>query len=121
MSDPQTTASGSSGSDINERAASRPNWIEKEPSRTGPPCSPGTSGTVSRNAFSLLRPVELDELPAHPLHQAREVFFHIDGGPGVGSVLQTRTPLGTPTNTRPPPRLGEHTAEVLSEWGTVST
>ena len=25
---------------------------------------------------------ELDELPAHPLHQAREVFFQIDGGPG---------------------------------------
>src|SRR5690242_4251431 len=27
---------------------------------------------------------ELDELPQHPLHRARETFFEIDGGPGVG-------------------------------------
>jgi len=60
---------------------------------------------------------ELDELPDHPLHRAREVFFTIDGGPGVGPVRQVRTPLGTPTSPRPPPRQGEHTHDVLAEYG----
>jgi alpha-methylacyl-CoA racemase len=58
---------------------------------------------------------ELDELPAHPLHQAREVFFRIDG------ALQVRTPIGMPANPRKPPKLGEHTEAVLTDWGTVST
>ena len=60
---------------------------------------------------------ELDELPAHPLHQAREVFFTIDGGPGVGPLRQVRTPLGAPAAPRPPPRHGEHTREVLADYG----
>ncbi|HEY0192949.1 MAG TPA: CoA transferase, partial [Kofleriaceae bacterium] len=60
---------------------------------------------------------ELDELDAHPLHQAREVFFTIDGGPGIGPLRQTRTPLGTPRAPGPPPRQGEHTAAVLAEYG----
>jgi crotonobetainyl-CoA:carnitine CoA-transferase CaiB-like acyl-CoA transferase len=60
---------------------------------------------------------ELDELPDHPLHRAREVFFTIDGGPGVGPVQQVRTPLGTPRSPRPPPRQGEHTRAVLAEYG----
>jgi alpha-methylacyl-CoA racemase len=60
---------------------------------------------------------ELDELAAHPLHEAREVFFTIDGGAGVGPLLQTRTPLGTPKAPLPPPRLGQHTREVLGEYG----
>ena len=60
---------------------------------------------------------ELDELPDHPLHRAREVFFTIDGGAGVGPIQQTRTPLGTPSSPRPPPRHGEHTREVLAEYG----
>lgn len=60
---------------------------------------------------------ELDELPEHPLHRAREVFFTIDGGPGVGPVRQVRTPLGTPKSPRPPPRQGEHTRDVLAEYG----
>ena len=61
--------------------------------------------------------LEPTELPEHPLHQAREVFFSIDGGAGVGPVMQVRTPLGTPRAPRPPPRLGEHTAAVLAEYG----
>jgi alpha-methylacyl-CoA racemase len=61
--------------------------------------------------------VELDELAAHPLHQAREVFFSVDGGPGVGPMQQIRTPLGTPANPLPPPKLGEHTRAVLGEYG----
>lgn len=60
---------------------------------------------------------ELAELPDHPLHKAREVFFSIDGGEGVGPVLQVRTPLGTPRAPGPPPRLGQHTQQVLAEYG----
>jgi crotonobetainyl-CoA:carnitine CoA-transferase CaiB-like acyl-CoA transferase len=60
---------------------------------------------------------ELDELPEHPLHRAREVFFTIDGGAGVGPIQQVRTPIGTPKAPRPPPRHGEHTGEVLAEYG----
>ena len=61
--------------------------------------------------------LELDELPSHPLHRAREVFFEIDGGAGVGKVMQVRTPVGTPRQTTMPPRLGEHTRDVLREFG----
>ncbi|MBA3451883.1 MAG: CoA transferase [Deltaproteobacteria bacterium] len=61
--------------------------------------------------------LETGELPDHPLHRAREVFFTIDGGEGVGPVLQVRTPLGTPTNPGPPPRLGQHSKAVLAEYG----
>jgi crotonobetainyl-CoA:carnitine CoA-transferase CaiB-like acyl-CoA transferase len=60
---------------------------------------------------------ELDELADHPLHRAREVFFTIDGGAGVGPIQQVRTPLGMPNPPRPPPRHGEHTRDVLTEYG----
>jgi len=60
--------------------------------------------------------LELEELPSHPLHAAREVFFTVDGGP-AGPLQQCRTPLGTPTASRPPPALGQHTKEVLAEYG----
>jgi crotonobetainyl-CoA:carnitine CoA-transferase CaiB-like acyl-CoA transferase len=61
--------------------------------------------------------LELDELSAHPLHQAREVFFHIDGGPGVGEILQVRTPVGRPkAPVAPPPKLGQQSREVLAEY-----
>jgi crotonobetainyl-CoA:carnitine CoA-transferase CaiB-like acyl-CoA transferase len=60
---------------------------------------------------------EPDELHAHPLHAAREVFFTIDGGAGVGPIQQTRTPLGMPRAPSPPPRLGEHSREVLADYG----
>ncbi len=61
--------------------------------------------------------VEVDELADHPLHRAREVFFTIDGGDKVGPIRQIRTPIGKPTNALPPPRLGQHTREVLGEYG----
>jgi len=66
----------------------------------------------------LVEPVlEVDELAAHPLHQARGVFFEIDGGDGIGPLQQVRTPVGTPANASPPPRLGQHTRDVLLEYG----
>lgn len=61
--------------------------------------------------------LECEELSAHPLHAAREVFFSIDGGTGVGPVAQIRTPVGAPANPLPPPKLGEHTRDVLAEYG----
>ena len=60
---------------------------------------------------------EPDELYEHPVHRAREVFFTVDGGPGIGPLRQLRTPLGTPKSPRPPPKHGEHTREVLAEYG----
>jgi len=60
---------------------------------------------------------EVDELPAHPLHRAREVFFELDAGAGIGRIAQLRTPVGRPRDPRPPPRHGEHTREVLAEYG----
>jgi alpha-methylacyl-CoA racemase len=60
--------------------------------------------------------LELDELAAHPLHVAREVFFTLDGG-ALGPIAQVRTPLGTPASPRLPPTLGQHSREVLTEYG----
>lgn len=64
--------------------------------------------------------LDVDELADHPLHRARGVFFSIDGGPDVGPIRQLRTPLGLPHHPRRPPRLGEHTNEVLAEFGLES-
>jgi alpha-methylacyl-CoA racemase len=55
--------------------------------------------------------LEPSELEAHPLHRERGVFFRLDG------ALQVRTPVGEATASRPAPRLGQHTAEVLAEMG----
>jgi crotonobetainyl-CoA:carnitine CoA-transferase CaiB-like acyl-CoA transferase len=61
--------------------------------------------------------LEPDELAAHPLHAARGVFFEIDGGPGVGTISQVRTPVGAPEAPRHPPKLGEQSREVLRDYG----
>jgi crotonobetainyl-CoA:carnitine CoA-transferase CaiB-like acyl-CoA transferase len=60
--------------------------------------------------------LEVDELSSHPLHQARGVFFEITGADGA-PLPQIRTPVGTPTSAGAPPRLGQHTREVLAEYG----
>jgi crotonobetainyl-CoA:carnitine CoA-transferase CaiB-like acyl-CoA transferase len=60
--------------------------------------------------------LEVDELSSHPLHQARGVFFEITGADGA-PLPQIRTPVGTPTNAGAPPRLGQHTRDVLVEYG----
>ena len=59
--------------------------------------------------------LELDEVAAHPLHQARGVFFSLPGD--TGPVQQVRTPLGAPAERRLAPRLGQHSREVLAEYG----
>jgi crotonobetainyl-CoA:carnitine CoA-transferase CaiB-like acyl-CoA transferase len=61
--------------------------------------------------------LEPGELPAHPLHAARDVFFTIDGGDGVGPVMQVRTPVGAPASPTAPPALGAHSKVVLADYG----
>jgi alpha-methylacyl-CoA racemase len=60
--------------------------------------------------------LELDELRDHPLHRARDVFFTIDDGSG-GEVVQVKTPVGPASARRLPPTLGQHSREVLAEYG----
>lgn len=60
--------------------------------------------------------LELDEVAHHPQVQARDLFFSLDGG-SLGPVKQLRTPLGTPAAKRLAPALGQHSREVLAEYG----
>jgi len=60
--------------------------------------------------------LELEELPDHPLHRSRGVFFTIDGGE-LGPIGQVRTPVGAPARPTAPPWLGQHSREVLAEYG----
>jgi crotonobetainyl-CoA:carnitine CoA-transferase CaiB-like acyl-CoA transferase len=60
--------------------------------------------------------LELTEVADHPQHAERGMFFAIDGGE-LGPMVGVRTPLGTPRVDRIAPQLGEHTAEVLREYG----
>jgi crotonobetainyl-CoA:carnitine CoA-transferase CaiB-like acyl-CoA transferase len=57
--------------------------------------------------------LELNELPEHPLHKEREVFFRTS----EDGVLQMRTPVGQPVGERAAPTLGQHTQEVLEQFG----
>jgi crotonobetainyl-CoA:carnitine CoA-transferase CaiB-like acyl-CoA transferase len=61
--------------------------------------------------------LEPHEVVDHPLHRARDVFFEIDGGEGVGPIKQVRTPIGTPAHASAPPRLGQQSQAVLREYG----
>jgi len=55
--------------------------------------------------------LEVEELEAHPMHQARGNFFQL------GGRRQTRTPYGGSSGHGEPPRHGQHTAEILREFG----
>jgi alpha-methylacyl-CoA racemase len=52
-----------------------------------------------------------EEVLAHPQHQARQMFFDLDG------LQQTRTPLGRPDGHTVPPSLGQHSRIILGEAG----
>jgi len=60
--------------------------------------------------------LEVDEVVRHPLHEARGVFSRAPG-PGASEVMQVRTPVAPARSDRVAPRLGEHSAEVLGEYG----
>jgi crotonobetainyl-CoA:carnitine CoA-transferase CaiB-like acyl-CoA transferase len=65
----------------------------------------------------LVEPVlEPGELDGHPLHEAREMFFTIDGG-ALGPIRQIRTPVGTREMSTPAPQLGADSRSVLAEYG----
>jgi crotonobetainyl-CoA:carnitine CoA-transferase CaiB-like acyl-CoA transferase len=70
---------------------------------------------VFAGADACVEPVlALDELAHHPQHAARDLFFR------VGPFAQVRTPLAAErarADHTPPPRLGEHSAEVLADAG----
>ncbi len=69
------------------------------------------------SADACVEPVlELEELESHPQHQHRGVFYTLED-PERGAVRQLRLPTGGEPATRPAPRLGEHTEEVLGEAG----
>jgi alpha-methylacyl-CoA racemase len=61
--------------------------------------------------------LEMDELEAHPLHQARQLFARVPVGGSDETVLQVRTPVAPARTDRLAPRLGEHSREVLAEYG----
>ena len=64
----------------------------------------------------LCEPVlDLDEVVDHPLHRGRRMFFDVPSEDGP--VKQVRTPLGEPARKQLAPRLGEHSREVLEEYG----
>ncbi len=60
--------------------------------------------------------LELDEVEPFAQHVAREMVFVIDGPKGE-PLKQLRTPLGRPVAATPPPGHGQHTREVLLEYG----
>ena len=60
--------------------------------------------------------LELAELAGSPIHRARGVFFQIDDA-DLGPLQQVRTPVGGPARPTRAPRLGEHSRQVLAEYG----
>jgi alpha-methylacyl-CoA racemase len=60
--------------------------------------------------------LEPNELASHPLHAERNVFFEITA-PGASPLTQVRTPLGMPAHATTPPALGQHSQEILRDYG----
>ena len=59
--------------------------------------------------------LELHELQSHPLYQSRNLFFTIPCE--TGDSLQVRTPVGRASATSPAPGHGQHSREILQEYG----
>jgi alpha-methylacyl-CoA racemase len=65
---------------------------------------------------SCITPVlSMAEAPAHPQLQARRTFVEVDGV--VQPAPAPRFSRTAPSIQRPPARAGQHTDEVLSDWG----
>jgi len=59
--------------------------------------------------------LDMDEAPQHPHNRARGTFVDADDGPQPAPAPRfSRTPCRIQ---RPPPSVGEHSAEILREWG----
>lgn len=59
--------------------------------------------------------LDFDEAPEHPHNKARGTFIEVDGVTQHAPTPRfSRTKSATPTG---PPNAGEHTDEILSEWG----
>ncbi len=59
--------------------------------------------------------LDLDEAPAHPHNRARRTFIELDGVTQPAPVPRfSRTPAEAG---RPPAAAGQHTEEVLADWG----
>lgn len=59
--------------------------------------------------------LDLDEAPEHPHNQARQTFIRVAGVLQPAPVPRfSRTPAQV---SRPPPEAGEHSAQVLTDWG----
>lgn len=59
--------------------------------------------------------LDMDEAPRHPHNQARATFATLDGVVQPGPAPRfSRTPTSI---NGPPPLIGEHTDEVLADWG----
>jgi len=59
--------------------------------------------------------LDLDEAPHHPHNEARRTFVDIDGI--VQPSPAPRFSRTQPEIQGPPPLAGEHTREVLTDWG----
>lgn len=59
--------------------------------------------------------LELNELEEHPLHKSRNLFFTI--ATDAGDLHQIRTPVGHPQQSSAPPSHGQHSREILSDYG----
>jgi alpha-methylacyl-CoA racemase len=59
--------------------------------------------------------LSFDEAPAHPHNAARQTFVEVDGVVQPAAAPRFgRTPAGVPG---PPTTAGQHTSEVLLDWG----
>ncbi|MDN5855333.1 MAG: CoA transferase, partial [Actinomycetia bacterium] len=75
----------------------------------------------STGCIDLLRAAGVPVGPVHDLRQAVEHPVTVERGivvdDGTGGLPSVRLPIGDAGSYRRPPRLGEHTAQVLAEAG----